>query len=267
MQRLTAQGQQRVADLAHRYGVSTDAVMTLLAALMAGQGTMAQFNHPDLGGSGQWMQGGMTMVGDMFNHALKAKVDGICAELSQLLAQQPGVTQPLSSLAQRHSQEDRPSARPEVSLFVPTAPGATSQWWPEEFGMPSSTGTQNNLRYAYFPALRRLVIDRSGQVTVYDTLAHQIHGVAQQQSAGASLTLTIQYGVVPLASLPLVSVDGVPQAETGAAQTEAPPARSPQVQAPEEILATIERLAALHQQGILSEAEFTAKKTELLQRL
>jgi hypothetical protein len=64
--------------------VSTDAVMTLLQALVNGNGTMAQFNHSELGGGGQWMRGGMTMVGDMFNYGLKSKVDGLCSELSQL---------------------------------------------------------------------------------------------------------------------------------------------------------------------------------------
>ena len=59
-----------------RYSVSTDAVVTLLQSLVDGDGTMAQFNHRELGGGGQWMPGGMTMVGDMFNHGLKAKVEG-----------------------------------------------------------------------------------------------------------------------------------------------------------------------------------------------
>jgi hypothetical protein len=31
---------------------------------------MAQFDHPDLGGMGQWTAGGMTMIGDMFNAGL-----------------------------------------------------------------------------------------------------------------------------------------------------------------------------------------------------
>jgi hypothetical protein len=62
--------------------------MTLLQSLVNGNGTMAQFNHRDLGGGGQWMRGGMTMVGDMFNHGLKAKIEGLCSELSQLLARQ-----------------------------------------------------------------------------------------------------------------------------------------------------------------------------------
>jgi hypothetical protein len=79
---------QKINDLARRFGVSVDAVMKLLQALVNSNGTMAQFDHPELGGAGQWMPGGMTMVGDMFNHGLKAKVDGLCSELSQILAAQ-----------------------------------------------------------------------------------------------------------------------------------------------------------------------------------
>ena len=71
MQTLTQAGQQALDAIAARYGVSTDAALHLLQALARGNGTMAQFNHPDLGGGGQWMQGGMTMVSDLFNNALK----------------------------------------------------------------------------------------------------------------------------------------------------------------------------------------------------
>lgn len=67
-------------------------MVILLQALIAGNGTMAQFMHQDLGGMGQWSRGGMTMVGDMFNNSLKAKVDGLCSELSDLLARQPGLS-------------------------------------------------------------------------------------------------------------------------------------------------------------------------------
>ncbi len=103
MPRLTDQGLQRINDLAQHYGVSADAVMTLLQALLNSKGTMAQFDHRELGGAGQWMPGGMTMVGDMFNHGLKAKVDGLCSELSQILAMQPFVPFPagLQSQSQR----------------------------------------------------------------------------------------------------------------------------------------------------------------------
>ena len=110
MQQLTSEGQQKVTELAQRYGVSTEAVLTLLYALMRGHGTMAQFDHRELGGQGQWMPGGMVMVGDMFNHALKAMVDGLCTELAALLAASPLVPaaparSPMSSRATPHQQQ------------------------------------------------------------------------------------------------------------------------------------------------------------------
>lgn len=54
---LTEQGQRLVAELAQRYGFSTEAVASLLRAVAAGNGTMAQFDHPELGapGSGCWV--------------------------------------------------------------------------------------------------------------------------------------------------------------------------------------------------------------------
>ena len=102
--RLTDQGLQKIYDLARHYGVSTDAVMTLWQALLNSKGSMAQFDHRELGGAGQWMPGGMTMVGDMFNHGLKAKVDGLCSELSQILAMQPFVPFPAGFRSQSQRQ-------------------------------------------------------------------------------------------------------------------------------------------------------------------
>ena len=49
MQQLTPQGLQKLNELAQRYTVSPDAVMTLLHALVNGNGMMAQFEHGDLG--------------------------------------------------------------------------------------------------------------------------------------------------------------------------------------------------------------------------
>ena len=46
MQRLTDQGQRIINDLAQRYGVSTDAVMSMLDAVIKGNGTMALVKVP-----------------------------------------------------------------------------------------------------------------------------------------------------------------------------------------------------------------------------
>ena len=54
MQQLTTAGQQLVNDVSNRYGLSQDAVVHMLVAVNNGSGSMAQFNCPELGGSGQW---------------------------------------------------------------------------------------------------------------------------------------------------------------------------------------------------------------------
>ena len=199
MQPLTDQAWQTINGLAQRYGISTDAVMALMQAVSNGNGTMAQFSINELGGGGQWMRGGMTMVGDMFNHGLKAKVDGLCNELSQLLAQQPFV--PQAPPPQTHYQEQ---GQGQPSLFVPGS-GGSMTWYPSELGFPNASGGQNNIRYAYFAGPRRLAVELNGRVTIYDTLDHQIGGVSQQQAYDSSLTFTSQYGTVSIASLPVVS--------------------------------------------------------------
>ena len=89
MQDLTPEGLRIVTDAAKRHGVSLDAAFTLLGALARGDGRQAQFNHPDFGGMGQWSQGGMIMIGDMFNQGLKHRVDTLCKELAGFLSSQP----------------------------------------------------------------------------------------------------------------------------------------------------------------------------------
>jgi hypothetical protein len=64
-------------------------VTSMLFSIVGGRGGMAQFSHPEFGGSGQWMAGGAIMISDMFNNALKAGVDALCNELSALIWSEP----------------------------------------------------------------------------------------------------------------------------------------------------------------------------------
>lgn len=217
MRPLSEEGHRIVSEIAQRYDVSTAAVAHLLVAVMAGNGSQAQFNHPDLGGMGQWSRGGMTMIGDMFNNGLKAKVDALCSELASLI-RNPDLMAPSTGSSQSQSQGSGQyqdyayqgaafgdaQSQAGVSLFV-SGPSSISGGWPEELGQPSSTGAQNNLRYAFFPAMRRLLIDNHGRITVYDTRDHQIGGFSQQQGGDQSLTFTSQYGLVRVADLEIVS--------------------------------------------------------------
>lgn len=287
MQPLTPEGQEIIERLAEQYQVSVDAVMSMLQAVMDGNGTMAQFNHPEFGGAGQWMQGGMTMVSDMFNYPLKSQVEGLCSALSNLLSSSAQRARPTQFQSQQ--QGGRPaSAGPgstgPVSLFVAPEPGTSGYWWPANLGMPNSTGAQNNVRYAYFARARRLALEVNGRVTVYDTLDHHISGFSQQQSGGSSLSFFSQHGLVDVTQLPVISPDGGAQPAPLSESPSAPStsARNP-VAAPEtpavqagiaqpltqdvDIFAAIEKLGELKARGLLTEEEFTNKKAELLGRL
>jgi len=272
MQELTSEGQQVVNDLANRHGFSRDAVTNMLFAVLNGNGSMAQFNHPEFAGSGQWMQGGMLMLGDMFNNALKGRVDSLCSDISRILANQPGLLRSGSFQSQSQGgggQQSQGYGQPmgHSSLFVPDP---ATNWWPQDLGSPSATGRQNNLKYAYFANSRRLAVETSGQVWVYDTLDHQIGGFSQQQGIGGSILFTSQYGTVNLADLPVISIDGQPQAQAQST-TDAVPAQNtsgdPHMTQEPDIFAAIERLADLRAKGILTDAEFAEKKAELLGRI
>jgi hypothetical protein len=266
MQNLSPEGLRIAAEVAKRHGVSVQAVTTLLNALAQGNGRQAQFDHPDLGGMGQWSQGGMIMVGDMFNHGLKARVDALCSELAGLLDHQPSL-----GLAAGPSQSQVKSGG-GVSLFV-AGSGSASPWWPVELGNPASTGAQNDLRYAFFPGPRRLAIREGGRVLVYDTGDHRLSGFSQQQGGDQSLTFTSQFGLVRVADLPLVDPPGDrPQNPPLSAPAMPPPAAASTPTpataiAADDILKTIERLAELRRKDILTDEEFSTKKAELLARL
>jgi hypothetical protein len=224
---------------------------------------------------GQWSSGGMIMIGDMFNNNLKHRVAMLCSDIADHIRSgelsAPNIDQPYQSQSQGDGS----------SFFYQSSSQSSS--WPQYLGQPSSTGAQNNLRYAFFPANRRLAIDVNGQITVYDTRDHNIGGFSQQQSGDQSLTFTSQYGLVRVSDLQIVTeADSAPSVreaqETPSSQAD--PVAVPQMVFPDtnilsapaasdqdDIFSKIERLAALHSKGILSDDEFATKKTELLQRL
>ncbi|MDW5377667.1 SHOCT domain-containing protein [Halomonas sp. HP20-15] len=286
MSRLTPRGERFVEELAQRHGFSNEAVTHMLMALRDGNAGMAQFSHPEFGGYGQWMRGGMLMLGDMFNHTLKARVDALCAEIADRLAMEPELMRGGSFQSQRQeagaapgSSQSADPARParaageddDTGLF---AADPARHWWPAELGTPNATCAQNHMRYAYFADARRLAIEVGGVVWVYDTGEHRIGGFSSQQRGGSgSITLTSQYGTVDLAQLRVVSRNGQPMSTEPAPAAQAKPAEDddPSDRASpagnDEIFTALERLGDLKAKGILSEEEFAAKKAELLARL
>ncbi|MDO6761336.1 SHOCT domain-containing protein [Tamlana sp. 2_MG-2023] len=258
---------QNISNVANRYHVSVETTTELTHTLMATNGTMAQFYLPELGGGGQWMQGGMTMVGDMFNNQLRSLVDGLCNDLSNLIGQGAIQYKPLPKIKNADGSQS-----------------SGTNWW-GDLGFPNSTGSQNGTSYAIFNGINRLAIQENGKVTVFDTLDHQIGGVGQQQGGNYSVSFSSQYGNVNLSTLPIVSGNPNNQNNLNNQVETIQSIQEPNIEDPtnneikreiqnttqtdfeEDIFAKIEKLASLKDKGILSEDEFTSKKTELLSRL
>jgi hypothetical protein len=256
MMQLTSEGQRVVNQLSQSSGFSSDAVTHMLSAVLNGNGSMAQFSHPEFGGGGQWMRGG-----------LKSRVESLCNEIANVLSREPGLfrTGSFQSQSQSGNGSQHQAAggmQGQSSLFVPDP---RSNWWPVELGSPNATGSQNNLKYAYFAGARRLAVDSGGDVWVYDTQDHQIGGFSQQQGSGGSIQFGSQFGTVSLSSLPVVSRNGQPVPNAPAPiPTSAPSPSSPLEGS---IFTAIERLGDLKAKGFISDQEFAVKKAELLARL
>ena len=231
---------EAIRAAAQRHRLSQGAAAALWDALVRGGGRQAQFNHPELGGMGQW-SGGMGQIGDMFNADLKARVGGACADLAAAMTA-AAVSPAEAGSGQRQSQGPAGTAAPPARSSVPrtgspdagreTSPTSSTNpapamkpmtpldpmtpmepmrpldfgpdWWPGSLGRPASSGAQNGVRYAVFPERARLAIERDGRVTLYDTGAHRIGGVSQAQSSGSRLAFTSEDGPVDLARLAVV---------------------------------------------------------------
>lgn len=293
MTSLSDAGIQLVQNLAQRHDLSTDGVTHMLFAIQNGNGSMAQFNHPEFGGCGQWMRGGMTMVSDLFNNQLKYRVDSICNDIANELGKHQAT--PFSGSFQSQTQNGVNSQTQAGggmgsgnNLF---APDPEANWWPQEFGVPNALGAQNQVRYANFSQSHRLAVKTGSDVWVYDTKDHHVSGFSQQQGSGGSITFTSQYGTVDLSTLPVISRNGVMQpiathaasvpvsfvagatsqpafqntgANSPAVALPGPVAESPST---EDIIETLERLGGLRDKGYVTEEEFATKKAELLSRL
>ena len=277
----TDEGSAAIGEIARRHGFSDEAGRAMADALNLSAGSMAQFHHPDLGGMGQWSRGGMLMIGDMFNHHLKGRVAGLAEDLAEAMVR--------GALVARRPAHGESSA-------------GFGQWWPESLGHASSTGAQNGGRYAVFPDARRLAVKRDGRVTIYDTGDHRIGGASQQQGGGSSLSFSTDRGSVGIEAFSQLrnaqqqddrssSAEADPIQHPASAQATAPsapaktmafaprpasnaPHASPGPTAPPAARAEggdpfdmIRKLASLKDEGLLTEEEFAAKKTELLARI
>jgi hypothetical protein len=267
MAALTPEGEKIVAALADQYKVGADAVRLMLDAVARGGGGAAQFNLPEFGGAGHWMRGGGATMSDMVNASVKGTVDNLCTELSNLVEAQSSLFAPGTQPA---ADEAGQGPGGKAAARSNSSPGS---WWPAELGEPTTAGSRNAWRYAYFAAARRLAVDAGGKVEVYDTTGFNIDGLVSKQPKGGRPVFASNRGALKLDALPRVysleEPDAAPGTDAPASASPAPSQPAPHAQASNAatIIATIEQLAALKDKGILTPEEFAAKKAELLRRI
>lgn len=172
---------KNIKALAAQYSVSEETVQILLVGLKQSGGYQVQFNIPELGGMGQW-QGGMVMVGDMFNYSLKAKVAELCSALV-----------PIVQELIQEEQTERSAADQTASLKQKSAKTRSS---------PSFSGSQNGAKYTYYAAEDLLEIEENGKVETYNTKGYALSGVQQaQDNAGRTLSFSYPGGAVKVKDL------------------------------------------------------------------
>jgi len=193
-----------IPSIAERYHVSVDAAREVERALRATGGRQAQFNHPELGGSGQWMPG-MLMIHAAADRQLRARVEGLLDEVAAVV--RGSDTAAPAALARD------PNAPPALSrVDMP----AGESWWPAAYGDPAGHGCQSGIRYAWFPGRRCVLVQVGSRIDCYDTADHQVRGVGQtsassaqaQQGQSSRLVLSTAGGEIPLESLPCIPVEG-----------------------------------------------------------
>src|SRR5436190_118527 len=183
--------------IAQRYQVPEEKVRELYRRMQESGGRQCQFECEQLGGPVQWMPG-MITVSRWNDHALRARVDGLCSELSAIV---------------QGSDTAAPAALKREAGTGPAAGcvgmAAGESWWPAKFGTPASAGAQNGVRYAYFPERGRLLIQQGARIDAYDTEGKQLSGVGQQQgsSSGSGLTFSSAEGPVEVRELRCVPLD------------------------------------------------------------
>jgi hypothetical protein len=112
------------------------------------------------------MAGGAIMISDMFDNALKARVDALCNQLSALIRSKPDFAAADAFQSQRQGRVGILNL--DRQAFLAAAGPERTNWWPSDLGVHPALEHRTKFAMPIFPppAARRLANDINGRVTV-----------------------------------------------------------------------------------------------------
>jgi hypothetical protein len=87
-----------------------------------------------------------------------------------------------------------------------TTPADCSPWLPVQLRTPSVSGVRGDVKFAFFATKRRLLVERAGEMMLYDCGDHLISGMRAPSGLDQALVFTSQYEQdLPLGALQQLS--------------------------------------------------------------
>jgi hypothetical protein len=80
----------------------------------------------------------------------------------------------------------------DPKLVEATTPADCSPWSPLQLRTPSVSGMRGDVKFAFFAAKRRLLVERAGEMMLFDCGDHQISGMRAPTDLSQSLVFMSQ---------------------------------------------------------------------------
>lgn len=184
MKKLTELGIGKVGEIALTYGLSSNTLKDILCSMLNSQGAGATFFVPEWDAEVEWHPRDKTLIDHRGEEDLAGTVDDLCKDLMSVLI------------------SDKP--------YIENIPDSTEgddqnrQNWPVIFGEPTQVFINEEVAFAFFERVHRLVVDKQHLRYIYDTRHFRIDGKLPVEKEG-SLVFWGPDGEVDCNDLHLVS--------------------------------------------------------------
>jgi hypothetical protein len=177
---------QIISSLAKKYGLPSEIVQQLAYEMQKNRGEAVRFDIEYLGGKGRWKLNQSASVGNGFDVELNNFITDLCSDLSDhIRADAANVDDDDDDEAPTIPSRPRGNSALDDTIGIPPLSLKPNVWWPEDFGdEPDMTGHVGEIRYAYFPQRRRLVLRQGLRNRIFDTANFDVQEIAVGTESG-----------------------------------------------------------------------------------